>query len=135
MDSSKDETMAQNDKNLSNNNQPLPNLNLKRQLDTNDVIDKKLEQFSEIEVRLSSKLTQLEKVMDVTHKMHSSMQDSMKLWLDQREKDMQAEANRLQAANKTHPASNQTTVASVQYANSGKTKFTNVVTNATNLDT
>lgn len=34
MDSSKDETMAQNDKNLSNNNQPLPNLNLKRQLDT-----------------------------------------------------------------------------------------------------
>lgn len=53
------------------------------------MIDKKLEQFSEIEVRLSSKLTQLEKVMDVTHKMHSSMQDSMKLWLDQREKDMQ----------------------------------------------
>lgn len=38
---------------------------------------------------------------------------------------IQAEANRLQAANKNHPGSNSTTVGSVQFTNSAKTKWVN----------
>ncbi|XP_043472310.1 uncharacterized protein LOC122504984 [Leptopilina heterotoma] len=117
--------MTQNDSSLNKNTQPSKNQNLKRQLDSNDAIDQKFEQFFEIEDRLGSKLTQIEKVMEVTLTMHARMQDSMKMWLDQREKDLKAEANRLQAANKTHSASDQTTVPSVQFTNSGKTKFVN----------
>ncbi|XP_043462687.1 probable serine/threonine-protein kinase clkA [Leptopilina heterotoma] len=97
--------------------------NLKRQL--NGDVNSRCVEFKKLENRIDNKIAQLEQVMDSTLSMHSKMQESMKQWFERCNSDNQAEANCLQVANKNHPGSKPTAMASVQFANSNHRKWAN----------